>query len=127
MEKITKWRFSKRSLNNIKGIDYRLIILVGLMLEYSPYDFVVTEGLRTKERQAQLVKEGKSKTMNSRHIVGKAFDIAILIDNKITWDLKYYQEFGKVILQLAERLGFPIECGCFWKNFIDGPHIQIND
>ncbi len=121
--------FSKRSLKSIKteGLDHRLILLLGLMLEYSPYDFVVTETLRTKERQAQLVKEGKSKTMNSRHIIGKAFDIAILIDNKITWDLKYYQEFGNIILKLAERLGFPIECGCFWKTFIDGPHIQIND
>lgn len=126
---MTKYKFSKRSLNNInlEGLDHRLILLLGLMLEFSPYDFVVTETLRTKERQAQLVKEGKSKTMNSKHITGKAFDIAILIDNKITWDLKYYQEFGNIILKLAKRLGFPVECGCFWKSFVDGPHVQIND
>lgn len=126
---MTKYRFSKRSLNNIslEGLDHRLILLLGLMLEFSPYDFVVTETLRTKERQAQLVKEGKSKTMNSKHITGKAFDIAILINNEITWDIKYYKEFGTVILQLAKRLGFPVECGCFWKNFVDGPHVQIND
>lgn len=45
--------FSKRSLNNIKteGLDHRLILLLGLMLEYSPYDFVVTETVRTEERQ----------------------------------------------------------------------------
>lgn len=123
---MTKYKFSKRSLSNIEGIDYRLIILLGLMLDHSPYDFTVTEGLRTKERQAQLVKEGKSKTMNSKHIIGSAFDIAI-IDEKgnITWDLKYYKEFAEVIKKLAKRLGFDIECGADWG--WDGPHIQINN
>lgn len=123
---MTKYKFSKRSLSNIEGIDYRLIILLGLMLDHSPYDFTVTEGLRTKERQAQLVKEGKSKTMNSKHIIGSAFDIAI-IDEKgnITWDLKYYKEFAEVIKKLAKRLGFEIECGADWG--WDGPHIQINN
>ncbi len=123
---MTKYKFSKRSLSNIEGIDYRLIILLGLMLDHSPHDFTVTEGLRTKERQAQLVKEGKSKTMNSKHIIGSAFDIAI-IDEKgnITWDLKYYKEFAEVIKKLAKRLGFDIECGADWG--WDGPHVQINN
>ncbi len=123
---MTKYKFSKRSLSNIEGIDYRLIILLGLMLDHSPHDFTVTEGLRTKERQAQFVKEGKSKTMNSKHIIGSAFDIAI-IDEKgnITWDLKYYKEFAEVIKKLAKRLGFDIECGADWG--WDGPHVQINN
>lgn len=124
---MTKYKLSKRSLQNIKGIDYRLIILIGLMLDDSPYDFVVTEGLRTNERQKQLVAEGKSKTMNSKHLTGKAFDIAILKDGEITWDIKYYREFANVIMQLAHRLGFNIECGAYWQSFVDGPHIQIND
>ncbi|MEG1087583.1 MAG: M15 family metallopeptidase [Cetobacterium sp.] len=125
---MTKYKFSKRSLSNIEGIDYRLIILLGLMLDHSPYDFTVTEGLRTKERQAQLVKEGKSKTINSKHIIGSAFDIAI-IDEKgnITWDLKYYKEFAEVFLKLAERLGFYCTWGGSWKSFVDGPHFQINN
>lgn len=124
---MTRWKLSKRSLDNIKGIDYRLIILIGLMLDESPYDFAVTEGLRTSERQKQLVAEGKSKTMSSKHLTGKAFDIAILKDGAVTWDIKYYIEFADVIMQLAHRLGFNIECGAHWKNFVDGPHIQIND
>ncbi|MGL5714600.1 MAG: M15 family metallopeptidase [Paraclostridium sp.] len=125
---MTKYKFSKRSLGNIEGIDYRLVILLGLMLEHSEYDFIVTEGVRTKERQAQLVKEGKSKTMNSRHLTGSAFDIA-MIDEKgnVTWDLKYYRSFAETIKKLAKRLGFNIECGIDWKSFVDGPHVQVND
>ncbi|MGL5964095.1 MAG: hypothetical protein ACRCZ2_06840, partial [Fusobacteriaceae bacterium] len=75
---MTKYKFSKRSLSNVEGIDYRLVILLGLMLQHSKFDFIVTEGVRTKERQAQLVKEGNSKTMNSKHLTGSAFDIAML-------------------------------------------------
>lgn len=125
---MTKYKFSKRSLSNIEGIDFRLIILLGLMLDYSPYDFVVTEGVRTEERQKQLVAEGKSKTMKSKHLTGSAFDIAIIDENgQVTWDIKYYREFADVIMQLAHRLGFNIECGAYWENFIDEPHVQIND
>jgi len=44
-------------------------------LEISPVDFGVAEGRRTQERQAELFKAGKSKTMNSRHITGHAVDL----------------------------------------------------
>lgn len=125
---MTKYKFSKRSLSNIEGIDYRLIILLGLMLDHSPFDFVVTEGVRTLERQKQLYAEGKSKTMKSKHLTGSAFDVAMLDENgKVTWDIKYYKAFADVFLKLAKRLGFNCEAGCYWKSFVDGPHFQIND
>lgn len=125
---MTKYKFSKRSLSNIEGIDPRLIILLGLMLQHSPYDFIVTEGVRTKERQKQLVKEGKSKTMNSRHLTGSAFDIAMIDENgTVTWERRYYKSFADVFLKLAARLGFEVEWGGNWKTFIDCPHFQINN
>lgn len=37
--------------------------------------FEVFETTRAKERQAYLVKQGYSKTMNSKHIDGRAFDL----------------------------------------------------
>ena len=125
---MTKYKFSKRSLQNIEGIDYRLIILLGLMLDYSPYDFVVIEGVRTEERQKQLVADGKSKTMKSKHLTGSAFDIAMLDENgEVTWDKKYYGAFAEQFIRLANRLGFNVECGCYWQNFVDACHFQIND
>ncbi|MGL5125923.1 MAG: M15 family metallopeptidase, partial [Fusobacteriaceae bacterium] len=63
---MTKYKFSKRSLGNIEGVDYRLVIVLGLMLNESKHDFIVTEGVRSLERQKQLVAEKKSKTMNSK-------------------------------------------------------------
>jgi len=121
------YRFSNRSLKNLQGIDAKLIILAGLMLNLSPYDFVLTEGLRTVERQKFLVKTGKSTTMNSKHIKGKAFDIAILVNGKITWEYKYYKAFADEFKKMAKFLNFNVTWGGDWKTFIDAPHFQLND
>lgn len=118
------YKFSKRSYDNMKGIDPRLIVLLGLMIKFSPYDFVVSEGLRTLERQKQLYKEGKSKTLNSKHLVGKAFDIAILINNQVTWEEKYYIEFARIIYKLGSDLNIPIKSGIIEWGW-DCPHFEL--
>ncbi|EMQ3414369.1 hypothetical protein WE666_005403, partial [Escherichia coli O117:H42] len=45
-----------------------LVAVVRRALELTEVDFGITEGLRSKYRQKQLVAEGKSQTMNSRHL-----------------------------------------------------------
>lgn len=92
----------------------------------SPLDFSITEGLRTKERQKELFSAGKSQTMNSRHLTGKAVDIAVLVDGKITWDLKYYRIVTDHIKSVAKKLDIPIVCGIDWISFVDGVHIELN-
>lgn len=54
------YKFSKRSLDNLKGVDERLVKLMEEVLSISPYDFGITEGLRTIEKQKEYVKAGKS-------------------------------------------------------------------
>ena len=39
-------------------------------------DVTIIEGLRTEARQAELVAQGKSKTKYSKHLEGKAVDLA---------------------------------------------------
>ena len=72
--------WSARSLRSLWGIHPDLRRALDRALKDSPVDFVVIEGLRTKERQKQLVAAGASKTMNSRHITGHAVDICPLLD-----------------------------------------------
>ena len=121
------YKFSKRSLNNLKGIDARLVVLFSLMLDYSPFDFIVTEGLRTIERQKQLLIEGKSTTMNSRHLKGGAVDVVLLVQGKINWDISNYKLFSIEVKKVAKKLGFKITWGGDWKSFVDGPHFQIEE
>ena len=65
---MSKFSFSKRSLNNLIGVNEDLVKVVHRALELSEIDFTVVEGVRTKERQVVLVNQGMSKTMNSYHI-----------------------------------------------------------
>ena len=119
--------FSKASLDKMNGVNSKLVILMKEAIKNSPYDFKITEGLRTVERQKELVKTGKSKTMNSYHLKGKAVDIAVLINNKVTWDFKYYKEVANHIKEVAKKLGYIITWGGDWKTFKDGPHFQIEN
>ena len=123
--------FSKRSLNNLKGVHPLLVDLAHEALKRVPYDFIVTEGLRTKERQRQLKAAGKSQTMNSYHLpqedgYGHAIDIAIIPpEGGVTWDNKYYEEEAKVFLQIAKEKGIKITWGGSWKTLYDTPHYQL--
>ena len=121
------FNFSNMSLEKMNGVNSKLVILMKEAIKNSPYDFKITEGLRTVERQKELVKTGKSKTMNSYHLKGKAVDIAVLIDNKVTWDFKYYKEVADCVKEVAKKLGYVITWGGDWKTFKDGPHFQIEN
>lgn len=120
-----KFQLGATSLARLKGVHPDLVKVVKRAIEITPIDFTVLEGLRTKERQKQLVAKGASKTMNSYHLTGHAVDIAPLVDGKVTWDWKYYNQLAPVIKQAAKELGVNITWGGDWKTFKDGPHWQI--
>ena len=116
---------SSKSLKRLEGVHPDLVKVVKRAIEITPIDFVVIEGLRTKERQKYLVAKGASKTMNSYHLTGHAVDIAPLVDGQASWDWKYYRELAPAMKQAAKELDVDITWGGDWKKFPDGPHWQI--
>lgn len=88
-------------------------------------DFVVIEGLRTVERQRELVAKGASKTMNSRHLSGHACDIVPLFDGEISWRASLYVELAPYIKQAARDCRYPIQWGGDWVKFRDMPHWEL--
>ena len=119
------FRFGTRSIDNLKGVHPSLIGLAYRALSLSPYDFGITEGLRTLERQERLLAEGKSTTLHSRHLKGEAIDFAVYVDGKITWEMPYYQQVAQAFKQAAAEYGLKITWGGSWTTLKDGPHIQI--
>jgi peptidoglycan L-alanyl-D-glutamate endopeptidase CwlK len=88
--------------------------------------FIVTEGVRTMERQAQLAREGRSQTMRSRHLTGHAVDLAVLDDTgKARWDAPAYRALAVEMKAAAAVEGVQIEWGGDWRSFFDGPHFQL--
>lgn len=117
----------QKSKDRLTGVDQRLVDVVQLAYSYSPVKFIVTEGLRTKERQEQLVKQGASKTMNSKHLIGKAIDIAPIVDGKVRWDWPLFYPIADAMKKAAAELKAPLQWGGDWRSFRDGPHFELKD
>lgn len=119
------FKFGTRSLKNLQGVHPDLVRVLEEAITASPYDFAITEGVRTVQRQKELVRAGKSTTMRSRHLTGHAVDIVVYIDGKVSWELKYYKIVTDHIKAVAKLNDVALEFGIDWKSFIDGPHIQL--
>jgi len=121
-------KLNATSLTRLRGVDANLIALAKKARETSPIPFEITEGLRTAERQRYLVKTGKSRTMKSYHLRGKAIDFVAMPGGKVSWDLKDYKTIvEKAFKPAAKALGLSdkITYGIYWKSIVDGPHVQI--
>ena len=104
-----------------------MIAIAALALKRSEIDFVVTEGLRTTERQRQLVAAGASRTMKSKHIVGRAIDVAAFHGGEVRWDWPLYEKIAAAMLSAAADLNVPITWGGHWTSLKDGPHFELKD
>ena len=117
---------SARSRRSLEGVHPDLVRVVERAILITPADFVVTEGLRSKERQAELHAKGLSKTMDSRHLTGHAVDIAVLVGGQVSWDFPRYRVVADAFKAAAAQLGVPIVWGGDWVRFRDGPHFELS-
>ena len=122
---MTNFKFSPRSENNLKGVNSDLVKVARRALQLSEVDFGITEGLRTPERQKQLVAEKKSQTMNSRHLAGYAVDVVAYPTSSGSWEWKWYEMIAKAFKLASQELGISIEWGGDWETFKDGVHFQL--
>jgi peptidoglycan L-alanyl-D-glutamate endopeptidase CwlK len=119
-----------RAERNLAGVHPDLVRIVRRAREISSVAFTVTEGVRTLERQRQLVAKGASQTLRSRHIPGAngmahAIDVAALVGGTVRWDWPLYDRISIAFKQAARELNLPIEWGGDWRSFKDGPHYQL--
>jgi peptidoglycan L-alanyl-D-glutamate endopeptidase CwlK len=137
-------RLGMRSQDQLRTLDERLQKLLIISIQY--IDFSIVEGLRTLERQKELFKTGKSKTMDSKHLInpktGKsdAVDIAPYPypdlknpDPKVVeMELRQVYFLIGVIKGIALRENTPIRIGADWNSnndirddaFQDAWHIE---
>ena len=120
------FRFSSRSLCNLEGVHPDLVAVAHRALEITEIDFLVTEGLRTREKQIELVRAGASRTTRSRHLTGHAIDVAAWVVGEVRWDWPLYEELSRAFKQAAFELKVPIVWGGDWKSFRDGPHYELS-
>ena len=122
-------RFSKKSADKLGSTDERLIRVFTEVIKH--FDCTILEGIRSRARQEQLVAEGKSKTMNSKHLLGKAVDVA---PYPIDWnDRERFTYFAGYVMGIAAKMGIKLRWGGDWdrdtqvsnNSFDDLPHFEI--
>jgi hypothetical protein len=134
---------NERSRLRLKGVDERLVSVVELAATFLPFEMIVTEGLRTLGRQQELYAQGRTVpgrivtwTLKSKHLEGKAVDLAPLVDGKVPWDdLMLFIVIGDAMKKAAEELDVSIRWGLDWdgdgilqeKGETDGPHFELSE
>jgi len=122
-------RFGKRSKERLKGVDAKLVNVANELIKLM--DVTVIEGLRSQERQNELVAQGKSKTKFGKHVAGKALDLA---PYPIDWDdRERFHYMGGLIRGIGHSLGVDVRWGGDWdsdgeiadNNFDDLVHVEI--
>lgn len=133
------FNLSQKSLDKMNGVDERLQRAVKRAIQLTKQDFMVLEGVRTREQC--MINYGKGRTIAqcvakgvpaqyanpnaakvtwlnnpfaSKHCEGKAVD---LVPYPVDWnDLKKFDAIAKAMLQAAKELGIPIRWGADWNS-----------
>ena len=125
------YKFGRKSKERLKGVDHRLIKVLDELIKIM--DVTIIEGLRSEERQKELLEKGATKVKYSRHMEGKAVDLA---PYPIDWENRDgFHYMGGMIRGIAHQLGLKIRWGGDWDSdgdvkdngFDDLVHIEIRD
>lgn len=115
---------SERILNTVH---WKLARVIRAAFASGEVNFIVTEGLRTLARQKELVAAGASRTLNSKHLSGRAVDLAVLVGDEVRWDWPLYSRLAKVVKAAAASYRIRIKWGGDWPRFRDGPHFELSE
>lgn len=118
-------KYDARSRRNLVGVHADMVKVVERAAEQTDLKFMIIEGVRSKERQAEMVKAGASQTMQGRHIHGFAVDACVVVGKEVRWDWPLYHSLGKLFKQAAAECGVQIIWGGDWRKFKDGPHFEL--
>ena len=100
-------KFGRRSRERLKGVDSRLVNILNELVKIM--DVTIIEGLRTKERQEELVAQGKSQTKFSKHIEGRAVDLA---PYPVDWeDRERFHYMGGMVRGIGKQMGVNVRWG----------------
>lgn len=124
----------KTSRERLAAVHPDLRRVVERAIVMTPQDFAVVQGNRTQAEQDALYAQGRTNpgrkvtwTRKSRHIGGKAVDLAAWMDGKPDWDdLDKYRVIALAMKAAACELGVPIVWGGDWTTTPDMPHFELD-
>jgi len=127
------YTFGAGSQKKLFTVDPKLVEVAEYALRYGIIDFTIVEGARSKEKQDQMYKIGRSKlkwpqSKHNQKMAGDkaaAFDAAPYINDTISWNKMHCLVLAGVILAAASELGVRLRWGGNWD--MDGEPITDQD
>tara|TARA_Y100001956_G_C4057109_1_gene157706 strand:- start:97 stop:549 length:453 start_codon:yes stop_codon:yes gene_type:complete len=108
------YKLSTKSQERLMGVEPELKEIVYEAIKVTKIDFGVIEGLRTEEKQKQLVESGASQTMKSKHLEGRAVDLMAYIGGRGSWELNVYDEIADAMKEAAIKVDIAVRWGAAW-------------
>ena len=108
------YRLGTTSLARLQKVHPLLSACVVRAIKVTSADFTVFEGLRTLERQQKLFDSGATKTLNSRHLVGKAVDLPAWLKGRPVWDPVAAQQIANAMFHASKECGVTLRWGGDW-------------
>lgn len=133
---ITMPSFSGKSKAQLATCDKRLQKVFNEVVKH--VDCTVLEGVRSLDRQKELVRTGKSKTLKSRHLPNSKgeSEAADVVPYPIDWNNKErFYLFAGFVKGIAAGMGIKLRMGADWdgdfttrdQTFHDLPHFEIDE
>ncbi len=148
------FKLSRRSRDNLLGVDPNLVAMVERAIKLTKVDFAVTEGVRTPERQREMYEKGASQIAEGgTHVSGRAVDVVAYLGDRISWELNLYDDIADAMRLAALEKNVGLRWGAAWnvpdirhwngtmeeammhyvdtrrangkRPFIDGPHFEL--
>lgn len=141
-------KFSSRSYKNLKDIHPDLVTVMVVAIQDSPYDFTITQGLRSTQEQKELFARGRTKSgqiityadgekNKSNHQAkadgyGYAVDLYPYYSGSVQTGekgegpevRKRLKAIAEHIKKVAKELKISVEWGGDWK-MCDDPHFEL--
>jgi len=109
------FKLSERSIRKLEGVEKNLVNVVLEAIKLTKVDFGVTYGLRTLEEQKELYESGRSQTMKSKHLEGRAVDLVAYFGSNVSWELNVYDDICDAMAEAARRHTVAIKWGAAWS------------
>jgi hypothetical protein len=109
------FKLSERSIRKLEGVEKDLVNVVLEAIKLTKVDFGVTYGLRTLAEQKELFESGRSQTMKSKHLEGRAVDLVAYFGSNVSWELNVYDDICDAMAEAARRHSVAIKWGAAWS------------
>ena len=109
------FKLSARSIGKLEGVEKNLVNVVLEAINLTKVEFGVTFGMRTLEEQQKLYDSGRSQTMKSKHLDGRAVDLVAYFGSDISWELNVYDDICDAMAEAARRNTVAIKWGAAWS------------